>query len=144
LIIGEYRKMGGIQGVLKQRADKIHQAFNEDQQEACRQIFLRLTEPGEGTEDTRRRARLSELPTDENSRCVLEKLTKTRLVSSGESEQGAESIIEISHEALIRGWPQLQTWIEADRQALRTQHRLSEDTHEWLKYNKDPGYLYIK
>ena len=36
-------------------------SFTPEQQEVARRTFLRLTQPGEGTEDTRRRARLDEL-----------------------------------------------------------------------------------
>ncbi len=35
--------------------------MNEEGRDACRQLFLRLVTLGEGTEDTRRRMRRSEL-----------------------------------------------------------------------------------
>ena len=37
--------------------------MNEAGRDACRQLFLRLVTLGEGTEDTRRRVRRSELAT---------------------------------------------------------------------------------
>jgi hypothetical protein len=35
--------------------------FSEDEKELCRRTFLRLTQPGERTEDTKRRASMQEL-----------------------------------------------------------------------------------
>ena len=52
--------------------------FSPPERELCRRIFLRLTQPGEGTEDTKRRASLRELApagTDlEAVRAVIERL----------------------------------------------------------------------
>jgi energy-coupling factor transporter ATP-binding protein EcfA2 len=142
LTIDAYYDIGGLSGALKQRADEIYNAFDESQREACQRIFLRLTEPGEGTEDTRRRARRSELGTDVNTGLVLEALTTSRLITTGYGKPVGDSMVEISHEALIRGWPRLRSWVEANRESLRIQHRLSEATHEWRKNERDSDYLY--
>ena len=53
-----YEEIGCLEGALEKRANTIYRAFNDDQKAICRQIFLRLTAPGEGTEDTRRRVLL--------------------------------------------------------------------------------------
>ena len=50
--------------------------------------------------------------------------------------------MEVAHEALIRNWPQLRTWIDADRAGLRTRTRLSESTRDWKGSDRDPAYLY--
>ena len=139
LTLEGYQAIGGFKGALEQRADQIYAHLDDQQQAACRRIFLRLTEPGEGTEDTRRRARLDELGTDEATQTSLQALIVGRLVTSGE---GAEGMVEVSHEALIRGWPLLQGWIEADREALRIQHRLNAAAREWMEHDRDPDSLY--
>jgi WD40 repeat protein len=56
-----YVEIGGVTGALERRAEKIYQELEGEQQEATRQLFLRLVNLGEGVEDTRRRALLSEL-----------------------------------------------------------------------------------
>ena len=48
-------------GALKNRADDVLNQFDEIHREICRHIFLRLTQPGEGVEDTKRRASFGEL-----------------------------------------------------------------------------------
>jgi hypothetical protein len=45
-----------VHGALSQRAEQIYNALSAEQQQIARRMLLRLTQPGEGTEDTRRRA----------------------------------------------------------------------------------------
>ena len=72
------------------------------QQALAREVFLRLTELGEGTEDTRRRAALTELvrqPAEAAQlRGVLNTLAEARLITLNEDSA------EVAHEALIREW----------------------------------------
>ncbi len=102
LTLSSYHTIEGLNGALEQKANDVYQSLNGQEQTACRRIFLRLTEPGEGTEDTRRRAWLSELGTDKDTTSVLDALTKGRLVTRDEGE-GTGCVLEVSHEALIRG-----------------------------------------
>src|SRR5208337_1755874 len=65
LTIRAYRDIGQIEGALQRKADAVYNSFTPEQQELCRRIFLRLVQPGEGSEDTRRRASFREvLPSD--------------------------------------------------------------------------------
>ena len=56
-----YRRIGGVSGALARRAEQLFEAMNEGARDACRQVFLRLVTLGDGSEDTRRRVRRSEL-----------------------------------------------------------------------------------
>ena len=99
--------------------------------------MLRLTQPGEGTDDTRRRARMSESATrDEEREAVAEvvgALTDARLLTTSKDEQAQDQIVDVSHEALIRGWPRLRQWVEEDRAGLRTLLRLNDAAQEWRR-----------
>ena len=55
-----------------------------------------------------------------------------------------EGVVEVAHEALIRGWTQLRQWIEAERTGLRVHRRLAEDAKEWAGATpeKKDDYLY--
>ena len=61
LTVKAYQEIGKLEGALQRRADATLKAFSQDEQELCRRTFLRLTQPGEGTEDTKRRASMQEL-----------------------------------------------------------------------------------
>ncbi|MBV8268938.1 MAG: hypothetical protein JO252_21645, partial [Planctomycetaceae bacterium] len=51
----------GIEGVLDHRANEIHRNLTPEGQDLFRRLFLRLVQPGEGTEDTKRRVSYREL-----------------------------------------------------------------------------------
>ena len=61
LTLQAYTEIGGVTGALARRADELYRRFDAAGQEATRQLFLRLVTLGEGTEDTRRRVRRTEL-----------------------------------------------------------------------------------
>src|SRR6266567_3414430 len=53
-----------------------------------------------------------------------------------------ERFLDVSHEALIRGWPRLRGWLDEDRAGLRLQRRISEAAGEWQRSNRDHDLLY--
>lgn len=139
-----YRQAGGVHGALAQRADEIFNELTSDQQEIARRVLLRLTQPGEGTEDTRRRAARSELVSAEGAdsvELVLGRLVDARLLTTGSDETERE-VVDVSHEALIRGWPRLRSWIDADRAGLLIHRRLTDAAHEWHTLKCEPAALY--
>lgn len=136
-----YHAVGGVRGAIAETAESVFtDKFNQQQQQLARGIFLRLTELGEGTEDTRRRAALTELvPHAEVAaelRAVLNVLADARLVSIGEDSA------EVAHEALIREWQHLREWLNEDREGLRLHRHLTEAAHDWEILQRDPGQLY--
>jgi len=52
-----------------------------------------------------------------------------------------ERFLDVSHEALIRGWPRLQAWLDEDRAGLRIQRRITETAEEWQRSNRDDNDL---
>ena len=137
LTIAAYNAIGGLEGALEQQANAAFDAMSPAQQETCRRIFLRLTQPGEGTEDTKRRVHISQLGDTNAITPIINQLTEVRLITA---EKG--SFVEVAHEALIRSWTKLRGWIEAVRESMRTQHRLTEAAAEWSTAGHDSGYLY--
>jgi WD40 repeat protein/energy-coupling factor transporter ATP-binding protein EcfA2 len=139
-----YQQAGAVGGALAQRADKIFDELSPDQQQIARRALLRLTQPGEGTEDTRRRATRRELVPvegDDSFDVVLGRLVDARLLTTGRDETGVE-VIDVSHEALIRGWPRLRSWIDADRAGLLTHRRLTDAAREWETVDHEPAALH--
>ena len=127
----------GIEGVLEHRADEIYRNLTPEDQDLCRRLFLRLVQPGEKTEDTKRRVSYSELlPQDPRQAEAVKMLVHTladrdaRLVTT-EGTDTAEGTVEVAHEALIRGWTQLRQWVDTERAGLRTQRRLTEAAQQW-------------
>ncbi|MEW6716665.1 MAG: hypothetical protein AB1345_04065 [Chloroflexota bacterium] len=141
MTLESYAESGGVRGAIAKTAETVFtQKILPDQQPIARNILLRLIEPGEGTQATRRRATLGELiPRPESEpvvRAVLQKLVESRLVTV--SEAG----VEVAHEALIREWPRLCQWLDEDREGLLLHRRLTEAAQDWARLGQDTGAAY--
>ena len=146
LTVKGYQEIGKLEGALQKRADATLKPFSEDEREFCRRIFLRLTQPGEGTEDTKRRVSLRELLSlSGNSAAeeeVIQKLANASLLTTEGDLARKDAFVEVAHEALIRSWPQLRKWIDMDRSGFRTRTRLTEAARDWKNCSSDAAYLY--
>ena len=140
LTLAGYRAAGGVRGAIAHTAEDVFTACSEEEQALTREMFLRLTELGEGTADTRRRAPLSELvpPAEAGTEAtaVLEKLAGSRLLVVGDDS------VEIAHEALIREWPRLRGWLTEDRDELRALQQLASAARSWNEGGRETADLY--
>ena len=140
LTLDGYRSTGGVRGAIAATADRALASLSPADRDLARRLFLRLVEPGEGVEDTRRRAALDELaPAGEaadRANGVLDLVAAARLVTV---EAGT---VEVAHEALIREWPTLRQWLDDDRESLRLQRHLTAAAAAWDGLRRDPDELY--
>lgn len=122
--------------------------LSEAERDIARRLLLQLVHVGPGEPGvTRRRVPLRELAealgagNGEPGRAeavsqVLGKLAAARLVTVDRDRA------EIIHDALLRTWPQLREWIEADRVNLAIGQQLSEAAAEWDRLGRHRGDLY--
>jgi WD40 repeat protein/DNA-binding SARP family transcriptional activator len=147
LTLTGYQQSGGVSGALAKTAETTFNRLTPEQQVIARNLFVRLTELGEGSGDehlpglyTRRRAALSELiPRPEDApvvQDVLKKLADARLVTT------AHETVEVAHEALIREWVRLRDWLNENQEGLRLHRHLTEAAQEWERLAKDASLLY--
>ncbi|WP_053736743.1 hypothetical protein [Nocardia sp. NRRL S-836] len=129
LTLAGYEEVGGVEHAIARTAESVYAELSPARQRTARQIFLRLIAPGEGTEDTKRRALRDGLDAS-----VLDRLATARLVTL--SAQHAE----LTHEALIRSWPRLRDWVAASRNTLRVHHQLTEAAADWDGHDRDVLY----
>jgi hypothetical protein len=134
-----YEAMGKLQGAIAQRADETFARLTPVDQEAARRVFLQLVRPGEGTADTRRRATWAEV--GDAVRPVVQVLADARLLVTGRDEATGEQTLEVVHEALIRHWRRLQSWLDQDREFLLWHQRLRGAVAEWERTEHDAGGL---
>lgn len=139
LTLQGYHDAGGVKKAIAQTAESVYDKLTPAEQIIAREIFLRLTELGEGTQDTRRRVKLDELAQtkeQDSMAKVLKTLTDARLVTT---EQDSA---EVAHEALIREWGTLRKWLDEDRESLRLHRHLAESAQEWERRGKEKSELY--
>jgi WD40 repeat protein len=134
LTLAGYEAIGGIQHALAQTAETVYTALPEDQQRSLRDVFLRLVALGEGAEDIKQRVDRDEFGADLT--VVLDVLAATRLITVD------ADTVEITHEALLRAWPRLRTWIEEDRAGLRIHQQLAHAATTWQREGRDRSLLY--
>jgi uncharacterized protein YjbI with pentapeptide repeats len=143
------QELGGITGALEKRANAVYAQFTDElDKRAVKHIFLSLTQLGEGTEDTRRRVVMSNLVTAtfslEAIEQVVRKLADEKLVVTDDREKGkvsGDAIVDVAHEALIRGWKLLRGWLDEDRQNLRQQRWIEDREIEWQRSGKSKEFL---
>jgi WD40 repeat protein/transcriptional regulator with XRE-family HTH domain len=137
LTMAGYEAAGCLDGAIAKTAETLYGRFTESQTVAARRVLLRLVTPGDGTPDTRRPVRRSELPgtgRDDNAQ-VVEALAGARLLTlDGDT-------VEMAHESLITAWPRLRGWIEEDRERLRVHRNLTEGADVWRELGREKGAL---
>ena len=148
LKLSAFRAMGGVRGALAGRAESAYAALNAPAKDATRQLFLRLTTLGEGSEDTRRRTRQSEIVALQHSAearvassQAIAEFAKARLLTFDRDAASHEPTIEVAHEALLRSWARLREWLSASRADLRLQRQLNDAGNLWLSNAQDPSFL---
>jgi serine/threonine protein kinase/formylglycine-generating enzyme required for sulfatase activity len=140
LTLTGYNAVGGVRKAIAQTAENVYERLQPEEQLIARNIFLRLTELGEGVQDSRRRASLEELtPTPQQAditKSVLKALTDARLITI------TQDSVEVAHEALIREWPTLRSWLDEDREKLRLHRHLTATATEWERHSREASELY--
>ncbi|MEU6783368.1 caspase family protein [Nonomuraea angiospora] len=143
LTLAGYRVTGGITKALANTADRVFDSLAEADQQVASRLLLQLVHLGEGTEDTRRTVALAELRPaadtaegDLATMRVLNAFAQARLVTVD------EDTAQLVHEALIRAWPRLRSWIDTGRADLLAAQQLAEDAARWERHHQQTGYLY--
>ena len=98
LAVAGYQQAGGVRQTIAHSAERVFGALSPTPQGIAKDVFLRLTALGDGTQDTRRRVRRAELVAGRGAQAiqvVLERLAEARLVTL------ADNSVEVAHEALI-------------------------------------------
>lgn len=128
----------GLLVAISRRADQAIKDLKDDpekQKAIARRIFLRLIQFGEGRADTRRQQSVETLrATTDNSvlfNKTLTHLVNRRLLTPSGDDRSSTQKIDLAHEALITGWPELQKWISGRRQAEDTRRQLAAKAEEW-------------
>jgi WD40 repeat protein/serine/threonine protein kinase len=157
-----YHEIGGVSGALGRRAEELYASLDAREQEAARQIFLRLVALGPGAEATRRRISRAELeeimPATSTTQSsgreavdggqqaaaitqVIDTFGRFRLLTFDRDPLTREPTVEVTHEALLQEWPRLRGWLDENRNDIRLQRMLATAAAEWLAAGRDAGYL---
>lgn len=135
LDLDDYQRVGRMAEAMSLHADEIYESLARDRQrELCRDIFQALTVEESNSRGIRRPQRLGrlcqilEVPTEELVPIIdaYRHSGVTFLIPAPDVELTDQTIIDISHESLMRVWTRLRQWVEEETQAAGIYHRLSE------------------
>jgi tetratricopeptide (TPR) repeat protein len=133
--LSDYEAVGGMEDALSRHADE---AFNELPDERARlvaeKMFKALTEKGADNREIRRPATLAELcetaeATPEEVSSVVETFRRegrSFLMPPDGTPLEAGTVVDISHESLIRNWERLKKWVDDEAQSARIYRRVAE------------------
>ena len=140
MTLAAYRRIGGIEGVLGQRAEEVFQDLDEAGRRGARALFQRLVVPHDDGPPTRRRAWRTEF--DHVPPAVIDAFGQARLLRFDHDDESREPTVEVTHEALFRAWPRLVAWIEEGEDDLRLLGHLTVSADEWEAGGRREADLY--
>ncbi|MFZ5941173.1 MAG: hypothetical protein ACOYXB_11430, partial [Bacteroidota bacterium] len=131
---GDYEAIGRMAKALSDHADEAFDELDERQREICEGMFKTLTEKGGDNRGVRRPSSIRKIA--EIARCTPEEVIevadkfrsrgRTFLTPYQPVSLTADSIVDISHEALMRIWDRLRLWVDEEDASVQMYNRLSE------------------
>lgn len=135
----DYHAIGGFAGSLDRHADEVYESLSDDQKSIAETLFRSLTFRAEGRFDTRRPVPLYEIADVADAPCeavaaVIEAfrapginlLTPPPIVPLS-----PETMVDISHESLIRCWNRLRHWVEWEAKSAEVYLRIRQTAFLW-------------
>ncbi|MGF1456269.1 MAG: TIR domain-containing protein, partial [Alphaproteobacteria bacterium] len=144
----DYLAMGGLEGALTRAVETAVQAAQHageiPKDRAQAEALLRATfipwlaklDPTTRA-PLRRLARLSDLP--EGARPLVNRLVEARLLVLGVEDD--QPTVDIAHESLLRQWPLLAGWLEAESEALIMLDGVRQAAQDWDRARTEQALL---
>jgi WD40 repeat protein len=137
LTLDDYRALGDpreglspLENAVRKAADEViaSPGAGEAELRALREAFIpALVRVNDAGEYVRRPAVWTELPAAAHQ--LLERLVGARLLVR--RQEGEVSVVEVTHEALLRKWPRLRVWLDEERSFLIGRQQLEQDLRDW-------------
>ena len=132
LSLTHYKKIGGLENALSQHADVAYASLDSTQQKIAEHLFRSLTERSNLHRDTRRPVRLTAVATLANVSWkevvnvveVFRREGRSFLTPPLGKALEPKTILDISHESLIRQWKRLKQWTKDETKSADTYRRL--------------------
>lgn len=139
LTLEDYRAVGGLNKALSLHADEAFDELNDQDAKVAEIMFRRLSERGPDRRDVRRPAPVSEIAavagvSDDKVREIVEVFRRPgrRFVTPGEPEEiYANTMLDISHESLIRQWERMDQWVQTEAESADTYRMLEKTACLW-------------
>ncbi len=150
LDLPHYEKIGGMENALSNHADEAYLELSPELQGVAEKLFKCLTEKEADSREGRRPSTVGEIcavaeAEEEKVKTVIESFRRegrSFLMPPPGVPLTADTLIDISHESLIRGWQRLRAWVDEEAQSARQYKRLADTAAGFPKeetYLRDPA-----
>ena len=143
MTLSDYEKLGGVMGIMHEKADSVYQSLSPLNQAMMRKIFLRLVTVEGDLEGRKLPLSALNFSTKENiiKQEVIDLLVNARLITIN------TNYIESAHPEFVRTWKMLLEWIKTSgRDTLLLGERLASQADQYtrtgnseLLWNKNPN-----
>lgn len=133
--------IGGVEAALARHADEVIRGLLPAWRRSARTILTMLA-----SADLTRRQRLEHELFDGSteSKQTLEALVRGRILLARDALNPDETSYEIAHDALLRGWATLRSWLESDAGRRLIQERLARAAEEWERLGRGEAGLWTE
>ncbi len=141
LTLAVYRELGGVEGSLAKRAEKVFKDLPDDVEAELPKVLNALVSiERDGFEQVgRKRAPWSDA-TKGKSRQLIETFVENRLFVTELADDGS-AVVTVAHEALLWHWPRVQEWVAQNRENLRIRSRIARAAERWMADDKPSDLL---
>jgi WD40 repeat protein len=135
----DYEAAGRVENALSMHANEAFEELSEEGKRVCKSIFRCLTEKGSDNKGTRHPATvryLAEIAKAPDA-AVIEVVERFRakgrsfLTPVEGTPIDSDTVIDISHESLMRIWDKLKTWVEEEFSSVQMYLRLAEASSQF-------------
>jgi WD40 repeat protein/DNA-binding SARP family transcriptional activator len=136
LTVAAYQQSGGIRESVAQSAEQVVNALPPHEQDALRELMLRLVVLNDDGDAVRAHLSRRNLPPLAQGSDLVERLVAARLIAADDDG------LQVAHEALVHAWPRLRTWMDDDVEGLRTRRHLAVAAESWDQLGRPESELY--
>jgi len=135
-----YLQVGGIDKALSKHADAAYVELSTERlRVVARRMFQALTERGSDNREIRRPTAIAKIAAEAEADiqeiiAIAEHFRapgRAFLMPPKEVCLGETTILDISHESLIRGWDRLKTWVDEESASAKFYRRIAEWAENW-------------
>ncbi len=134
LSMRDYEAAGKMENALSMHANEAYEELDDKGKEVCKVMFKALTEKGQDNKGTRHPTTVKEIAniaqvTYQDVIDVADRFRKKGRSFLSPSEKillDEDSVLDISHESLMRVWDKLKMWVEEEAASVQMYLRLSE------------------
>jgi len=134
-----YTAIGTIKEALSQHANEAYDNLTKREQEICEVMFKSLTEKGSENQGIRRPTKLSTIASivgvsEDEVVHVVDKFRepgRTLLMPPYGVRLESETVVDISHESLMRIWTRLKQWLEEESTSASMYMKLAESAEQF-------------